>query len=111
LKARRLRDKKTKDLIREMARDPGSVQFRNVVVVVRDTRQFVCGEFNAKNGFGGYAGFTRFLAFQGEVSIENGPDRARFSTRFPLCDAASEVVLGPSQQRAAPRSVPATPTS
>lgn len=39
-------------------RDPASVQFRDV----RAGRQTLCGEINAKNGFGGYVGFRRFIA-------------------------------------------------
>ena len=39
-------------------KDPASVQYRNVRVVnKKDGRKAVCGEFNAKNSFGGYGGF------------------------------------------------------
>ena len=62
--------------LREHLRDPVSVTFRNVAP--RGSR--VCGEFNAKNGFGGYAGFARFVAEtptsgpEGKVTIEPAPD-------------------------------------
>ncbi|WP_420137867.1 hypothetical protein [Sphingomonas sp.] len=37
--------------------DPASAQFRNVQAFPKG----VCGEVNAKNGFGGYVGFRRFI--------------------------------------------------
>lgn len=41
-------------------RDPESAQFRNL----KDyTEKIVCGEVNAKNGFGGYVGFSEFIYF------------------------------------------------
>lgn len=44
-------------------RDPSSAQFRNVRRIQHEngTTQF-CGEVNARNGFGGMAGFKRFEA-------------------------------------------------
>jgi hypothetical protein len=39
-------------------RDPSSVQFRNV----KTGTDALCGELNAKNGFGGYVGFKPFVA-------------------------------------------------
>ncbi|MBU4610533.1 hypothetical protein IMZ29_08270 [Achromobacter sp. GG226] len=45
-------------------RDPQSVQFRNVRVL-KETKKpgskAVCGELNAKNGYGAYVGFKRFM--------------------------------------------------
>jgi hypothetical protein len=43
-----------KAMIEASVRDPGSLQFRNLQAY---TEGVVCGEFNAKNGYGGYAGF------------------------------------------------------
>ena len=40
-------------------KDPGSAQFRNVVV--SDVTNWVCGEVNSKNSLGGYVGFKRFM--------------------------------------------------
>ncbi|MDM4768556.1 hypothetical protein [Pelomonas sp. SE-A7] len=48
--------------------DPQSVQFRNVVEYDGGV---VCGEYNAKNRMGGYAGFEEF--------VFNGPKAAEFS--------------------------------
>lgn len=47
-------------------KDPESAQFRNIKIVKSEKLSgaynggYVCGEFNAKNGFGAYAGFHRF---------------------------------------------------
>ena len=59
--------------LRDRMRDPGSVQFRNIrAVVQRDgTRVVVCGEYNAKNGFGAYTGFRGFYVFEdGDARLE-----------------------------------------
>lgn len=43
-------------------RDPESVQFRNTRAYrLPNGNVVVCGELNARNGFGGLIGFTRFL--------------------------------------------------
>ncbi len=42
----------------------------------------MCGLVNAKNGFGGYGGYTRFLF---PVSVENGPPG-------PFLDEGDEIV-------------------
>lgn len=55
--------KKAQQSVAAKAKDPASVQFRNIVAKgpSPDPKKWViCGEVNAKNGFGGYAGFTRF---------------------------------------------------
>jgi len=47
-------------------KDPDSAKFRN--------QKGVCGEVNAKNSFGGYAGFVRFIAGGKDLVImENNP--------------------------------------
>jgi hypothetical protein len=52
-----------------LLRDPGSAQFRNIRVIttILGTKK-VCGEVNAKNGFGGYGGFKPFV-FYGRAAI------------------------------------------
>lgn len=45
--------------IKARMNDPESAQFRNVYV---SSLSLVCGEVNAKNGFGGYTGFQRFIS-------------------------------------------------
>ena len=43
-------------------KDPQSAQFQNLVVSGKAGASIVCGEVNAKNGFGGYTGFKRFVS-------------------------------------------------
>jgi hypothetical protein len=60
-------------------KDPGTVQFRNVRVIrfCRESGCFwyertVCGEVNAKNAYGAYGGFQRFIIAQnGHSLLEN----------------------------------------
>ena len=47
-----------RDSMQDYLKDASSAQFRNVVKIGTD----VCGEVNAKNGFGGYTGFRKFAA-------------------------------------------------
>lgn len=45
----------------EKMRDPDSVNFRSVYAVdLSNSDRVVCGELNAKNGFGGYVGYSPF---------------------------------------------------
>lgn len=41
-------------------KDPDAVQFKGLVLDWQ--QQHICGELNAKNGFGGYTGYERFRA-------------------------------------------------
>ncbi len=43
-------------------KDPGSASFRGLFVSWLSGGPIVCGYVNAKNSFGGYTGFTRFVA-------------------------------------------------
>jgi hypothetical protein len=52
-----------KDAVRQRLADPDSAKFRNVRNVNGDV---VCGEFNAKNGMGGYVGYRRFVFTGGD---------------------------------------------
>ena len=45
-------------------KDPGSAEFRN--------QYGICGEVNAKNSFGGYTGFKRFIASSEHLVIQEG---------------------------------------
>jgi hypothetical protein len=42
-------------------RDPSSAAFRNVFIRRRGERISICGEVNARNGYGGYTGFQAFM--------------------------------------------------
>ncbi|HEJ0180554.1 TPA: hypothetical protein SLO90_001235 [Citrobacter koseri] len=56
---------------RQELKDPESAQFRNIKLVKSEQKGglykggYVCGEFNAKNGFGAYGGFHRFYVHVG----------------------------------------------
>lgn len=49
--------------VRELLRDGRTAEFRNVDVkrTENDVR-YTCGEVNAKNAFGGYGGYQRFIS-------------------------------------------------
>lgn len=55
-----------KDAVAARMRDPSSVQFRDLT----GEGDTVCGEVNAKNGFGAYVGFQRFVYRRGVVFLE-----------------------------------------
>lgn len=49
-------------------KDPASAQFRNMRYGGHN-KIVVCGEINAKNGFGAYAGFTPFMYDPGRSNV------------------------------------------
>jgi hypothetical protein len=56
------------------SRDPSSVSFRNVFLGKRpkptsNSKIVVCGEINARNGFGGFTGFQAFIASGTDVYV------------------------------------------
>jgi hypothetical protein len=55
-------------------KDPDSVQFRNVTQHRDDEKElfWVCGEYNAKNALGVYAGYKKFAS--NVSTLYNGPD-------------------------------------
>jgi outer membrane murein-binding lipoprotein Lpp len=58
-----------------LLKDPDSAQFRDVAIVKSKAYTAVCGEINAKNGFGGYVGFQPFYALSdGQVAIATSDD-------------------------------------
>ena len=65
-------------------KDPASAQFRNVKIIEqRDGSKSVCGEVNAKNSMGGYAGFRQFsyTSSSGRASIDPASTES-FNDRF-----------------------------
>ncbi|MCR6661845.1 MAG: hypothetical protein NVV60_01525 [Luteimonas sp.] len=93
-----------KQAIEDRAKDPQSVQYKDVRVVDISTplgiAQGVCGEFNAKNSMGGYVGFERFAWEPGDGRlivpsaypesnrhiIEKGLDRYCIEGKLPQGD-------------------------
>jgi len=59
---------KAKAEIRRRMKDPDSVVFRDVHYP-DILKEEVCGEFNAKNGFGGYVGYKRFVYKKSEKAV------------------------------------------
>lgn len=53
---------RNKELMRQRLKDPYSAEFRNVFVSRSSGSPVVCGQVNAKNSFGGYAGYKRFIS-------------------------------------------------
>lgn len=52
-------------------KDAGSVEYRGEVLTRNGTN--LCGEFNARNGYGAYAGFKRFIAEPNRHIVEGDP--------------------------------------
>lgn len=48
--------------IKSKLKDPSSAQFNGVFISRAIGAPIVCGQVNAKNGFGGYTGFQRFIS-------------------------------------------------
>jgi hypothetical protein len=53
-----VRIERAKKVVAEAMRDPDSTKFRDVVAY---NKNGVCGEVNAKNAYGGYVGYKRFM--------------------------------------------------
>lgn len=71
--------------VRQQLRDPESAEFRDVRVRHTNGSTAVCGQVNAKNGFGGYTGYTDFIvlgAIPMTRSSENARAFAKLWTRF-----------------------------
>lgn len=58
---------KAKEAVKLILKDPESAQFRNLRLDIVDQ---VCGEVNARNGYGGYTGFKLFHVVNDKAFIE-----------------------------------------
>ena len=69
--------------LRDSMKDPGSVEFRNVRESIYQGDAYVCGEVNAKNGFGAYVGYKRFVStkFGYDIHIDS-PDDTLFRPKW-----------------------------
>lgn len=62
------------DSVRGMLKDPSSAMFRNLKVQPYLNGHVLCGEYNAKNSYGGYVGFKPFVAGLSTAALwYNGP--------------------------------------
>jgi hypothetical protein len=61
------------DALSEILKDPSSMQLRNVRCAIQSGSEcsMICGEVNAKNSYGGYAGFEGFVVRR--VSLSQRP--------------------------------------
>jgi hypothetical protein len=78
--------KKAESAICATLKDCESARFRNETVKIgADGTPIVCGEFNAKNSYGGYGGFQGFIYLGGGSTIteESFPDL--FNVAWPKC--------------------------
>ncbi len=90
---------KAEQKMKDTLRDPGSAKYSNVQafrMVGKGPETYVfCGEVNAKNGFGGFTGNTRFVAGPGLATMEpaeQGDDGAAFELIWQaLCSQANYV--------------------
>jgi hypothetical protein len=87
-------------------KDPESARFRSTTLHANDQNSAlpwmaVCGEVNAKNSFGGYVGFRRFVAKQGgldtiEIEPADGRGGAAFRAAWDTyCTTASKMYTSP----------------
>lgn len=58
-----------KDTVRSKLKDPDSAEFRNVQFYSGGPSPSTCGEVNAKNSFGGFSGYERFIAVGSTMSV------------------------------------------
>lgn len=80
-------------------RDPASAQFRDVVgYALPDGGRIVCGELNARNGFGGYGGFAPFyVRMRGtEVIRQYFDDSTGYGPALIGCTRAAEGLIAVS---------------
>lgn len=73
--------------VRDALRDPSGAEFRNKHVPAG--KGYLCGEVNGSNGFGGRAGFQRFIAGASSkmpVALEESMSPAEFDAAWnKLC--------------------------
>lgn len=74
--------------VKTQVKDPDSVKFRNV--------KGNCGELNAKNGFGAYVGFKRFLVrSNSQLVIENEDENIAFIPMWKDICKGNDLVISP----------------
>ncbi|MAF87192.1 MAG: hypothetical protein CMK91_05275 [Pseudomonas sp.] len=61
-----------KSAILDRLNDPFSARFKNVKLGKNKNLVQACGEVNAKNGYGAYAGFRRFGILGDQVILDDG---------------------------------------
>ncbi|HAV4657533.1 TPA: hypothetical protein JIU96_07345 [Acinetobacter baumannii] len=70
---------KAKRYFATISKDPDSLTYRNLDSFFdKDGNSYACGEVNAKNSFGGYVGFRKFV-YNGKTMILDGESNIPFS--------------------------------
>ena len=80
----------------ESLRDPDGVKYRYVKAYKYTTTQGAvfysfCGQMNAKNGFGGYAGYADFIATPLVLGTRENLDEKFDSTHAEFCNPANDA--------------------
>lgn len=74
-----------KEAIKNQMKDPESTQFRNVRQTVNSLgSQYICGEVNSKNSYGGYVGFKYFAYSDGRLVIDGSYENSNEMEFFSL---------------------------
>ncbi|WPZ03081.1 zinc ribbon domain-containing protein [Blastomonas marina] len=68
----------SRDGIRKRLKDPDSAQFRDVGYYSGGRAAAVCGYVNAKNAFGGFSGYERFVALGDAAFFESDVNDGKF---------------------------------
>lgn len=55
--------------VEQKLRDPSSAEYRNEKLGSYQGVSVICGEVNAKNGFGGMTGFERYVSNGGDATV------------------------------------------
>src|SRR5699024_1209857 len=64
----------SKKILLTTIKDPDTVTFRNVVAVKEQSLFIFCGELNAKNSFGAFTGYQKFIATPLRSFSNDAPD-------------------------------------
>ena len=78
-------------VVKSQLRDPDSAEFQN-----EDAYDNIgmCGQVNAKNGFGGYSGFKHFAILNNGVFLIEDSDPTSLQMVFAMCDKIRTTARG-----------------
>ena len=82
------------DQVRQKLKDPDSARFQNVRLVPYASGKVVCGEVNAKNSYGGYVGYTPFVAGVLGATIYD-PNKSEYAELNAAWNAGLVSACGP----------------
>lgn len=83
-----------KDKMQATLKDPDSAKYQDVFAHRLANGAYIfCGRVNAKNGFGGYVGYVRFIAAGAAVAMENATKDFDEGWNMYCADAGTEVAF------------------